>query len=107
MDYNETILLGSKLKWSNYSKYEDHLSTYRTWPKQMKQDKHVMATAGFFYLKEREIVECFACGVRMSQWTVTSPRLLYILYIYIYLFIYFLSCIIKLIMHCFVFCCTT
>lgn len=72
MNSPETILLGSRLKWSNYSKYEDRLSTFQTWPKQMKQDKYAMATAGFFYLKEGDIVECFACGVRMSQWTITD-----------------------------------
>ena len=38
----------------------------------MKQDKYTLATAGFFYSKEGNIVECFTCGVRLSQWTLTG-----------------------------------
>ena len=34
----------------------------------MKQDKYELARSGFFYTKEGDTVECFACGVRINQW---------------------------------------
>jgi hypothetical protein len=56
-------------------KYVDRLSTYRLWPKQLKQDKYELAQAGFFYTKEGDIVECFACGVIVSQWKANDKPL--------------------------------
>ncbi|KAL4231501.1 hypothetical protein ACF0H5_009079 [Mactra antiquata] len=34
----------------------------------MQQYQFDLADAGFFYTKESDIVECFACGVRVCQW---------------------------------------
>lgn len=76
MNCNETVIFGRGLKWSNFARYEDRVSSYETWPRQMNQDKHVLAQAGFIYMKEGDIVECFACGVRLSQWTANDVPLL-------------------------------
>lgn len=66
--YNATVLFGNALKWNNYAKYADRLSSFETWPQQMHQDKYTLAQTGFIYTTEGDIVECFTCGVRVSQW---------------------------------------
>ena len=38
----------------------------------MHQDKNTLAHTGFIYSKEGDIVECFACGVRISQWKTSD-----------------------------------
>ena len=71
---NQTILFGRKLKYNEYAQYADRISSFETWPQQMCQDKYALAKAGFIYTKEGDIVECFACGVRVSQWkTIGIP----------------------------------
>ncbi|WAR26052.1 IAP3-like protein [Mya arenaria] len=72
MNSSETVLFGNRLKRNSYAKYEDRLSSYQTWPQQMNQDKYALAKSGFIYSKEGDIVECFACGVKVSQWAVND-----------------------------------
>lgn len=72
MASNQTILFGIKLKRDSYVQYVDRLSTFEMWPQQMHQDKYTLAQAGFIYLKEGDSVECFACGVKMSQWKTSD-----------------------------------
>ena len=72
MDFNQTVLFGCKLKWDNFVQYFQRLSSFETWPQQMQQDKNTLAHAGFIYTKEGDIVECFACGVRVSQWKTSD-----------------------------------
>ena len=72
MDPNKTVLFGHILKWDNYAQYFQRHSSFETWPQQMQQDKNTLARAGFIYSKEGDIVECFACGVRISQWKTSD-----------------------------------
>ena len=72
MDSNQTVLFGRKLKWDSYAQYFQRLPSFETWPQQMQQDKNTLAHAGFIYTKEGDIVECFACGVRISQWKTSD-----------------------------------
>lgn len=69
---NQTVLFGRKLKFNDYAQYVDRLSSFETWPQQMHQDKYTLTQAGFIYTKEGDIVECFACGVRVSQWKTSD-----------------------------------
>ncbi|XP_060566813.1 baculoviral IAP repeat-containing protein 8-like [Ruditapes philippinarum] len=48
--------------------YENRLKTFDTYPKQILPDKYQLARAGFYYTKEADIVVCFRCGVKLSQW---------------------------------------
>lgn len=73
---NQTVLFGRKLKFNDYVQYVDRLSSFETWPQQMRQDKYALAQAGFIYTKEGDIVECFACGVRVSQWKTSDSPLI-------------------------------
>ena len=66
MDPNKTVLFGHKLKWDNYAQYFQRHSSFETLPQQLQQDKITLARAGFIYSKEGDIVECFACGVRIN-----------------------------------------
>ena len=68
MGSSDTILFGCKLKWENYANYEDRLATFQSWPTQLKQNKYELACCGFFYTKEADIVQCFVCNVKVSQW---------------------------------------
>lgn len=72
MALSGTILFGCRVKTEKYARFEDRLSTYKAWPRQMKQNKHDLAKAGFFYTKEGDTVECFVCGVSVSQWKATD-----------------------------------
>lgn len=65
---NATVLFGNALKWNTYAKYNDRVSSFETWPQQMHQDKYTLAQTGFIYTTEGDIVECFTCGARVSQW---------------------------------------
>ena len=68
MNSSLTVLFGQSLKFNDFAEYVDRLSSFETWPQQMNQDKYTLAQAGFIYKKEGDIVECFACGVKLSQW---------------------------------------
>lgn len=68
MASSPTILFGQSLKFNDFAEYVDRLTSFETWPQQMNQDKYTLAQAGFIYKKEGDIVECFACGVKLSQW---------------------------------------
>lgn len=68
MNSSLTVLFGQSLKTNDFVEYMDRLSSFESWPQQMNQDKYTLAQAGFIYKKEGDIVECFACGVKLSQW---------------------------------------
>lgn len=38
----------------------------------MTQDKYLLAEAGLYYTKEGDVVKCFACDVKLSQWLSTD-----------------------------------
>ena len=65
---DNTILFGCRLVKKQFATYDDRLLSFQSWPLQMKQNKYELARAGFFYTKEGDTVECFACGVRVAQW---------------------------------------
>ena len=67
-----SVLLGQKVKWNNYVHYVDRVSSFEAWPQQMSQDKFALAQAGFIYMKNGDIVECFACCVKVSQWAAND-----------------------------------
>ena len=48
--------------------YRDRVLSFEKWPLQLKQNKHSMAQAGFYYTKNSDIVTCFSCGICISQW---------------------------------------
>lgn len=68
----ETVLFGCAVKYNNNAKYETRLATFLLWPKQIKQDKFELARAGFIYTEKGDTVECFACGVKISEWDVSD-----------------------------------
>jgi hypothetical protein len=52
--------------------YEDRLQSFKQWPKQILPDKYNLARAGFIYTGEGDIVQCFGCSIRVSQWEKTD-----------------------------------
>jgi hypothetical protein len=48
--------------------YEDRLQSFKQWPHQVLPNKYNLARAGFIYTGEGDIVRCFGCGIRVSQW---------------------------------------
>ena len=72
----QTVLFGRELKLNQYARYVDRLSSFENWPQQMRQNKYTLAQAGFVYTNEGDIVHCFACGVKVSQWKTTDIPLI-------------------------------
>jgi hypothetical protein len=52
--------------------YEDRLQSFKNWSKQILPDKYYLARAGFVYTGEGDIVQCFSCNVRVSEWDRTD-----------------------------------
>jgi hypothetical protein len=52
--------------------YEDRLQSFKNWSKQLMPDKYDMAEAGFLYTGQSDIVQCFGCNVRVSEWEKTD-----------------------------------
>jgi hypothetical protein len=52
--------------------YEDRLQSFKNWSKQLIPDKYAMAKAGFIYTGESDVVRCFGCSIRLSQWEKTD-----------------------------------
>ena len=48
--------------------YRDRLISFNNWPVQLRQNKHALASAGFYYTNKSDIVKCFSCGLRIGQW---------------------------------------
>lgn len=67
--------IGGLFHSSRYILYQDRLTTYKKWPKQMHQDMYTLAAAGLFYTQVGDICECFSCGVRLSQWELFESAL--------------------------------
>jgi hypothetical protein len=52
--------------------YEDRLQSFKQWPRQILPDKYNLARAGFIYTGVGDIVQCFGCGIRVSEWEKTD-----------------------------------
>ena len=52
--------------------YEDRLTTFEHWSKQIQPDKYRLAKAGFYYTGEIDKVICFACGATLREWERTD-----------------------------------
>ena len=48
--------------------YRDRVSSSEIWPIQLLQDKHSLASAGFYYTNKSDLVKCFSCGLRLEEW---------------------------------------
>ena len=48
--------------------YENRLSTFDTYPKQMLPDKIQLARAGLYYTGKSDVCQCFQCHVKLSAW---------------------------------------
>ena len=44
------------------------LDTFKSWPKQMRQKKHEMASAGWIYTGQGDKVRCFHCNCGVYNW---------------------------------------
>ena len=58
-----------------YFYFKDRIDTFSTWSLQIKLQKFELAAAGFFYTGLADTVECFACGIRLSEWKITDSAL--------------------------------
>lgn len=47
---------------------ENRLRTFSEWPSDTEVSPARIAKAGFFAVNEDRTVQCFACGVRISEW---------------------------------------
>ena len=52
--------------------YEDRLTTFHWWSKQIKPDGKSLAAAGFYYSGCADKVICFACNMRVCKWEPTD-----------------------------------
>ena len=48
--------------------YRDRVSSFDKWPLQLRQDKHTLASAGFYYTNDGDLVKCFSCGLHLGDW---------------------------------------
>ena len=48
--------------------YEDRLTTFEHWSKQINPDKYRLAKAGFYYTGQADAVTCFSCNQTVSDW---------------------------------------
>ena len=48
--------------------YRDRVLSFQNWPIQLYQNKHALASAGFYYTNNSDIVKCFSCGLQLGQW---------------------------------------
>ena len=55
--------------------YEDRLTTFKSWPKQIIPDKHSLSRAGLFYSGESDTCVCAFCNLRLSAGTSTDIAL--------------------------------
>ena len=56
-----------------YGFFEDRLKTFSMWPVQIvNPSPQQLAEAGFFYSGQSDIVKCFSCDVKVSQWMATD-----------------------------------
>lgn len=52
-----------------YASYDSRLKTFKNWPKcYAKYYTENLCDAGFFYTEIADKIECFFCGVRLSNW---------------------------------------
>ena len=58
----------SPVRHPRYATYDEHLLSYKDWPKQMKQAGCEMAEAGFFYTQRHDRVQCYYCGILLHNW---------------------------------------
>lgn len=57
---------GENLK---YASYDSRMETFKKWPKCFaKYYTDQLSEAGFFYTGISDRIECFFCGVRLSNW---------------------------------------
>lgn len=52
----------------NMTYYRDRVLSFKNWPLQICQNKHVMASAGLYYTDKGDLVKCFSCGLCLGQW---------------------------------------
>ena len=64
------VIKYNKAKCHGLSPYNARLQTYRDleWPIGLAQTPEVLATAGLFYLGQRDKVRCFYCGGTLCTW---------------------------------------
>lgn len=72
MESDDVTVFGCKFNVPIFTLYEDRLATFLVWPRQMSPDKYSLSAAGLFYTGEGDIVRCFSCGVKLSQWKITD-----------------------------------
>ncbi|XP_061477326.1 LOW QUALITY PROTEIN: baculoviral IAP repeat-containing protein 1 [Rhineura floridana] len=55
--------------------YEDEdirLDSFKTWPQDAHADATTLAKAGYFYTGKKDIVQCFSCAGRLTNWKETD-----------------------------------
>ncbi|XP_053664232.1 death-associated inhibitor of apoptosis 1-like [Anopheles marshallii] len=55
-------------KYPEYKMEVERLSSFKEWPKSMRQTPAQMVDAGFFYTGKGDIVKCFCCGGALRDW---------------------------------------
>ena len=48
--------------------YRDRVSSFETWPVQLLQDKHSLASAGLYYTNKGDLVKYFSCDLCLGEW---------------------------------------
>jgi hypothetical protein len=51
-----------------YANYERRFLSFKTWPKQLKQQPDELSAAGFYYEGVGDHVYCFFCGKNLYNW---------------------------------------
>lgn len=59
--------------YSKPSTYEERLLTFVGWPKALSPS--LLAKSGFYYTKEKDIVQCFHCNIEMHNWNAMDDPL--------------------------------
>ena len=57
-------------QWGNTTMmfYQDRLSTFEHWPKQIIPNQYQLARAGFYYTGQYDKVTCFCCNLTVHAW---------------------------------------
>ena len=51
-----------------YLSCDKRLATFKNWPK-IQPSAKALSESGFTYSSERDVTQCFSCGLKLSAWT--------------------------------------
>jgi hypothetical protein len=61
-------ILNKAVKHKKYESFDARLKSYDKWPSYAKKTPCELASFGFFYEGNQDVVKCFTCGIAIYDW---------------------------------------